>query len=351
MLMEYRAEKLGAFHMIFYQSKDIYEFSGKQKRANRQLLEIEDMQKKNLFKVFSKNSQQDVEQFQINYPLRTKQNHRETMDANQASETNLGLGWVRAIGQAHRRLYLFLGQDTCMKFGLDKCTKLSVHHGVLTPMGDITYINDEQLRELTAPDTYKYLSVEDQSSMAAKRTKQRLTTEYKHRVRLVLKTELSGKNKISALNRLATRPQLQLWSYRLAINQGTRKLLTMHHTHNQKAAVIRLYLPRCKGGRGLIELKSLYKQTTCEVTRYIERKQGRLISILREQDAIKKSHSIQGDATRFQNALHLNDDYDTMDVKTADQRQSEARWKEKLLHGQHPKIMDKPSINLDISYN
>ncbi|CAG0904364.1 unnamed protein product [Darwinula stevensoni] len=136
-----------------------------------------------------------------------------------------------------------------------------------------------------------------------------------------------------------------------AIDRATRKLLTMHHTHHPKAAVEGLYLPRCKGGRGLIELESLYKRTTCEVARFIERKQGRLISILRERDALKKSHSIQGDATRSRNALHLDDDCDTKDVKTADQVQREARWKEKPLHGQHPKIMDKPSIDSDVSYN
>ncbi|CAG0896423.1 unnamed protein product [Darwinula stevensoni] len=128
-----------------------------------------------------------------------------------------------------------------------------------------------------------------------------------------------------------------------AIDRATRKLLTMHHTHHPKAAVERLYLPRCKGGRGLIELESLYKRTTCEVARFIERKQGRLISILRERDA--------GDATRFRNALHLDDDCDTSDVKTADRGQREARWKENPLHGRHPKIVDKPSIDSDVSYN
>ncbi|CAG0894856.1 unnamed protein product, partial [Darwinula stevensoni] len=58
-----------------------------------------------------------------------------------------------------------------------------------------------------------------------------------------------------------------------------------------------------------------------------------------------------GDATRFRNALHLHDDCDTTDVKTADRGQREARWKEKPLHGQHPKIMDEPSIDSDVSYN
>ncbi|CAG0889000.1 unnamed protein product [Darwinula stevensoni] len=51
------------------------------------------------------------------------------------------------------------------------------------PFLNTTYTtNDEQLRELTAPDTYTYLGVEENSSVAVKRTKQRLTTEYKRRV-------------------------------------------------------------------------------------------------------------------------------------------------------------------------
>ena len=125
----------------------------------------------------------------------------------------------------------------------------------------------------------------------------------------------------------------------------------MHHTHHPKAAVERLYLPRCKGGRGLIELESLYKRTVCEVARFIGRKQGRLISILREHDGLKKSHSIQGDAARFRNALHLDGDCDATDMKTAGLLQREAQWKEKPLHGQHPKIMEKPSIDPELSYN
>ncbi|CAG0889765.1 unnamed protein product [Darwinula stevensoni] len=82
----------------------------------------------------------------------------------------------------------------------------------------------------------------------------------------MLKTELSSKNKISALNNLAT--SVLNYSFGVfdwsptelqAIDRATRKLLTMHHTHHPKAAVERLYLLRCKGGRGLIEFESLYK--------------------------------------------------------------------------------------------
>ena len=38
-------------------------------------------------------------------------------------------------------------------------------------------------------------------------------------------------------------------------------------------------------------------------------------------------------------------------MKTADLTQRETRWKEKPFHGQHPKIIDKPSIDSEFSYN
>ena len=39
------------------------------------------------------------------------------------------------------------------------------------------------------------------------------------------------------------------------LDQKTRKLMTMFGAQHPKADIDRLYLQRCEGGRGLIELK------------------------------------------------------------------------------------------------
>ena len=75
--------------------------------------------------------------------------------------------------------------------------------------------------------------------------------EYLRRLRLVLGTELSAKNKIRAIGSLAVpvlrytfgivnwhREELQ------KIERKTRKLLTIHGPHHPKADVDGLYVPR-----------------------------------------------------------------------------------------------------------
>ena len=80
------------------------------------------------------------------------------------------------------------------------------------------------------------------------------------RLRLVLGTELSAKNKIQVIGSLAVpvlrygfgiinwhREELQKLDWK------TRKLLTIHGQHHPKADVDRLYVPRKQGGRGLMQ--------------------------------------------------------------------------------------------------
>ena len=84
------------------------------------------------------------------------------------------------------------------------------------------------------------------------------------RLRLVLGTELSAKNKIQAIGSLAV-PVLK---YSFGINwhqeelqkldRKTRKLLTIHGQHHPKAVVDRLYVPRKQGERGLLQLEAAH---------------------------------------------------------------------------------------------
>ena len=77
------------------------------------------------------------------------------------------------------------------------------------------------------------------------------------RLRLVLSTELSAKNKIQAIGSLAV-PVLR-YSFGIInwqqeelqkLDRKTRKLLTIHGQHHPKADVDRLYVSRKKGGKG-----------------------------------------------------------------------------------------------------
>ena len=121
-----------------------------------------------------------------------------------------------------------------------------------------TFEND--IKELDTRKAYKYLGIEKNFDIQHKNEKEKLKKEYLRRLRLVLVTELSAKNKIQAIGSLAV-PVLR-YSFRIVnwhqeelqkLDRKTRKLLTTHGQHHPKANADRLYVPRKQGGRGLMQ--------------------------------------------------------------------------------------------------
>ena len=109
-----------------------------------------------------------------------------------------------------------------------------------------------------------YLGIEESFNIQHKNEKEKLKKEYLRRVRLVLGTELSAKNKIQAIGSLAV-PVLR-YSFGIVnwhqeelqkLDWKTRKLLTIYGQHHPKADVDCLYVPRKQGGRGLMQLEAV----------------------------------------------------------------------------------------------
>ena len=108
---------------------------------------------------------------------------------------------------------------------------------------------------------YKYLDVDENSGIQHSAMKEKLAKEYYRRVRLILRSELNFKNKLSAINALAV--PLPTYSFGVIewrksdiekMDRKTRKLLAMHGLHQRS----RLYIKRRNGGRGLVQLMSAY---------------------------------------------------------------------------------------------
>ena len=93
--------------------------------------------------------------------------------------------------------------------------------------------------------------------------KEKVGKEYKHRIRKILETKLSGENVIKGINTWAisslsysaafldwTKEELQ------QLDRRARKLLTMHKGLHPKSNVDRLYISRKEGGlRGLLNVE------------------------------------------------------------------------------------------------
>ena len=102
------------------------------------------------------------------------------------------------------------------------------------------------------------------------------TSEYFYRLKKILKTNLSAKNKISAINQLAV-PVLQYtfgvvdWPQNSLdpVDVKTRKYLTMYKIFYKLQNHDRLYLPRVEGGMGLTNINNSHRATIVSMYKYL----------------------------------------------------------------------------------
>jgi hypothetical protein len=121
---------------------------------------------------------------------------------------------------------------------------------------------ETEIKELDTMKAYIYLGVEESHNMAHKMEKDRLKKEYVRRLRLILSTELSAKNKMQAIGSLAI-PVLR-YSFGIInwhqeeihkLDRKIRKMLTIHGQHHPKTDVDHLY---CNEFAGFYFTKKVY---------------------------------------------------------------------------------------------
>ena len=81
--------------------------------------------------------------------------------------------------------------------------KANFERGKLASTGNIVINDDTEVQELDQEEVYKYLGVDENDGIQHSKMKEKIRKEYNRRVRLVLRTELNGRNKVEAINRLA----------------------------------------------------------------------------------------------------------------------------------------------------
>jgi hypothetical protein len=97
------------------------------------------------------------------------------------------------------------------------------------------------------------------------------------RLRLVLGSELSAKNKIQAFASL----EVPVLRYSFGItNWHQEELLSIHGLHHPQADVDCLYVPRKQEGRGLMQLEEAYTEEITQLVEYVDSKEDRPIQIV-----------------------------------------------------------------------
>jgi hypothetical protein len=156
--------------------------------------------------------------------------------------------------------------DIHVESGLDKCAKVVFKKGKVVHSQNLVVDVNREIHQLEQGKTYKYLGAEESDGIQHQQMKERLKKEYTRRLRMILKSGLNAKNKITAIGTLAVpvlRYSFGIISWRLEeikkIDRKTRQLLTMYKMHHPKADTDRLCVKGKGGGTGLSQIEAAYE--------------------------------------------------------------------------------------------
>ena len=96
-----------------------------------------------------------------------------------------------------------ISKDINMNLGLEECARVCLKRGRVQSKIHIRSTFENDIKELDPRKAYRYLGTQDIYDIQHMNEKEKLKKGYLRRLRLVLGTELSKKNKIQAIGSLA----------------------------------------------------------------------------------------------------------------------------------------------------
>ena len=168
-----------------------------------------------------------------------------------------------------------------MEFGLNKCATVTINRGKMTTTENLTLPSGKEVRHLDIGESYKYLGIHQSNINMTKKVKKSIRTNYFKRLRAILKSKLSGRNQITAINSYAvpvitytagiidwTKEELR------DLDTKTRKKMTIYKALHPRADTDRLYIPWKKGGRGLLSVEDMVTLEKTALSEYVNRNQN-----------------------------------------------------------------------------
>jgi hypothetical protein len=126
------------------------------------------------------------------------------------------------------------------------------------------------------------------------------------------------------------------------LDRKTRKLLTIHGEHHQKADVDRLYVSRKQGERGLMQLKAAHTVEITKLVEYVDRKEDPLIQGVRTHQ-----HNTDSTVLQTDRCLKTEVQKETRKMKDSIAEKTKVRWHGKRMHGQLPRNLDEKLADID----
>jgi len=205
------------------------------------------------------------------------------------------------------------------------------------------------------------LGIEESEGTQNQQLKERLKQEYRRRLRMILKSELNARYKITAIGALAVpvvRYSFGIINWRIEeikqIDRKTRKMLTMYKMHHPKPDIDRLYVKRKEGGRGLVQVEAAYKAEIINIAEYLntKHKEDHSVNAVKVHESTEPNmNSILKSAAKITEELsQLNE---KNDAKQDEMQHTKGRlgevlkkkWKNKVMHEQYIRNMDRQLIS------
>ena len=196
-----------------------------------------------------------------------------------------------------RTVYVF-STDIGMEFGIKKCGIRKMKRGKIVKSEGIKLPDGEVMKQV-GQEGYTYLGIIELDKIKETEMKEEITKEYKRRQRLILKSKLNGRNKVTAINLWA----VSIFRYGAGIIQWkaselkdldrkSRKTRTMYGGLHPKSDVDRLYVKRKEGGRGLISVERYFREEENSLGFYVASLEENLIRGLSTAETINTRETI-----------------------------------------------------------
>ena len=131
--------------------------------------------------------------------------------------------------------------------------------------GQTIEINGLRVKELQEEELYTYLGQDEAVGYNGPLNKEKVTREYKRRVRNIWTSELYSGNKITAHNTFAVpliTPTIGIlnWTRKEIedLDKATRRIMCYTGNLHMRSDIIRIYVPRKQGGRGLASIEDIF---------------------------------------------------------------------------------------------
>lgn len=199
---------------------------------------------------------------------------------------------LKLFGRSKRELEALVevvrtySRDIGMEFGLEKCAVLEMKRGEKVECEGIELPTGEMMKEVD-DGGYKYLGVLESSKVLQKAMKEKVGNEYLRRVKLLARSRLYGGNLIRGINAWAVSvvrysAGILDWtdSELRKLDTKTRKILTRNGVFHRSSSVVRLYIGRKDGGRGLIKVEDCVRQEELGLVEYVLRMEEGMLGVI-----------------------------------------------------------------------